>query len=394
MTDELRSPLRVIGLFAGVGGIECGLAAAGHRTLLLNELDPAARAVLRARFADVQITADVRDLTELPDADLVAAGFPCTDISQAGRKSGITGSQSGLVDEVFRLLAAGHGDVPWLLLENVSYMLRLDRGRAMAHIVSRVEELGYRWAYRVVDARSFGLAQRRQRVLFLASREEDPRRVLFADDDGRETTYDDAIGAVDEDSVYGFYWTEGLRGLGWARNAVPTIKGGSGLGIPSPPAIWFPRSGVVGTPHVEDAETLQGFPRGWTNIAVEGAEIRTGLRWRQIGNAVSVPISTWVGRRLRTPGDPVGDTGIAIASGTPWPRAAYGYKGIVQRVDVSPHPLAKAFDLRNSLAHSVRPLSVKATDGFLSRAYRGRLRFADGFLQSLEKHRASRTGAA
>ena len=63
-------------------------------------------------------------------------------------------------------------------------MLKLSRGQAMRHITSALEEMGYAWAYRVVDARAFGLPQRRHRVLMLASRDEDPRTVLFGDDAG------------------------------------------------------------------------------------------------------------------------------------------------------------------------------------------------------------------
>ena len=229
----------MVGLFAGIGGIELGLEDAGFATAGLCELDDAAHAVLRHRFdlpAD-RLWRDVADLDQLPPAKVVTAGFPCQDLSQAGRKAGIRGRESGLVSHVFRLLDRTAVDT--VVLENVSYMLRLDKGAAMAFLVSQLEERGYHWAYRVVDARSFGIPQRRQRVLLVASRTIDPSAVLHADvTSGGE--FDDSIGDVDQDAAYGFYWTEGLRGLGWTKNAVPTVKGGSTLGIPSPPAIWVP----------------------------------------------------------------------------------------------------------------------------------------------------------
>src|ERR1700752_1062926 len=114
----------------------------------------------------------------------------------------------------------------------------------MRHVVGRLESLGFQWAYRVVDARAFGLPQRRQRVVLLASRTEDPCPVLF----GGEDT--EPHGDLDGAEHVGFYWTEGLRGLGLAIDAVPTLKGGSGLGIPSPPAVWMPgrRGGSLVTP--------------------------------------------------------------------------------------------------------------------------------------------------
>jgi DNA (cytosine-5)-methyltransferase 1 len=381
--------LRVAGLFAGIGGIEVGLMAAGHHAEILNELDPAARTVLRTHFRDVPITGDVRDLAALPAVDLVAAGFPCTDISQAGRKVGITGAQSSLVDQIWRLIGSARRKPEWLLLENVSYLLSLDKGNGLRHLVDSVENLGYRWAYRVVDARAFGVPQRRQRVVFLASRSSDPREVLFADDVRGEPEYDDRIGEVDGSVGYGFYWTEGLRGLGWGKDAVPTIKGGSALGIPSPPAIWYPDTGEVGTPQIEDGERMQGFPADWTLPAVDsGCRLtkRAGIRWKQVGNAVCVPMSEWVGERLRNPGKPVeGHWDEPILTGR-WPQAAYGSGGKAWRAPVSVRPRMDPYSLRKFLDLPLTPLSERATAGFLSRAMRGNLRFSDGFLESLQKH--------
>ena len=247
----------VAGLFAGVGGLELGLAAAGGEARLLCESWEPAAVVLRARFPGVEIADDVRTLAALPDVDVVAAGFPCTDLSQAGRTRGIHGRESGLVSHLFRLL--GGASPRWVVIENVRNALVLDGGRAMDYLVGRLEGLGFAWAYRLVDSRFTGLPQRRQRVVFLASREDDPTRVLFADDAGEpgEHWY--------RPDAYGFYWTEGLRGLGWARDAVPTLKGGSAIGIPSQPAIWVPDrppGAAIGTPGVADAERLQVSPRG------------------------------------------------------------------------------------------------------------------------------------
>src|SRR5690606_8248114 len=113
-------------------------------------------------------------------------------------------------------------------------MLQLGKGKALDVIVNTLEDLGYRWAYRVVDSRAFGLPQRRERVFMIASLEEDPRHVLYADEAGPPSEDErDAEGRLGV--ACGFYWTEGLRGLGWAVDAVPTLKGGSTIGIPSPP---------------------------------------------------------------------------------------------------------------------------------------------------------------
>lgn len=368
--------MRAAGLFAGVGGIELGLDKAGWTTELLCELDEPARRVLAAGFPGVPLVGDVRTLRCLPTVELVAAGFPCQDLSQAGRTAGISGRQSGLVDEVFRLVG-GQRAPTWLLIENVSFMLHLDGGRAMHHLTTRLSELGFAWAYRVVDARAFGLPQRRQRVLMLASKTEDPAPVLL----GQVAASNEQLDPTDR--ACGFYWTEGLRGLGWAVDAVPTLKGGSTVGIPSPPAVWLP-DGSIKTPEIRDAERLQGFDAGWTAPAVDDPRRRNGPRWKLVGNAVSVPLAQWVGRRLLEPSPGIAPNGDPLKSGAPWPKAAFGRRGAAYGVDVGMWPERRPYrHLDQFLRHPMMPLSKRALNGFLSRARRSTLRFPDGLIDAL-----------
>jgi DNA (cytosine-5)-methyltransferase 1 len=394
----VSSDSNVAALFAGIGGIELGFSKAGFDTSFLCEIDDSAQAVLQARFPDVSLISDVRELESLPEVGVVTAGFPCQDLSQAGRKKGITGTQSSLVDHVFRLLR-GMTDLPkWLVLENVSYMLNLDRGRALDWLVTELEHLGLRWAYRLVDARSFGLPQRRQRVLLVASPREDPRRVLFADDAGaadpalslpasREAKL--ALEEVNESVAYGFYWTEGARGIGWTADAVPPIKGGSRLGIPSPPAIWNPKTHFIGTPTIDDAEKLQGFPAGWT-LPATALERGDRRRWVLVGNAVVPAMAAWLGGRLQRPGDVVCSE-TSLRRGAPWPRAAFGEAGRRWRVDASFYPLVETrSSLLPYLERDLTPLSERATAGFLHRAVTGKMRFPPSFLVAVQRHLDSR----
>jgi DNA (cytosine-5)-methyltransferase 1 len=391
--------LSVVGLFAGIGGIEVGLHEAGHRTELLCEIDEAAQRVLTAHFPDVPLIDDVRELEELPNVDLVAAGFPCQDLSQAGTTAGIKGDRSGLVGKVFELLEraeTAQRAPTWLLLENVPFMLQLDRGRAMHFLTDELQRLGYTWAYRVVDTRAFGLPQRRQRVLLLASRTEDPRTILFADDAGRPAGIpDDRNRSAPVHLASGFYWTEGIRGLGWAVDAIPTLKGGSTVGIPSPPAIWDPADGSIGTPDLRDAERLQGFPDGWTAIATPEGRRRGGARWKLVGNAVSVPVARWLGRRLVAPGSGAQRTAERLEVRTAWPRAAWGHRGQVYRAEVSEWPITtERPHLLDYLRYPIVPLSARATAGFLDRTYRGYLNFVPGFREDVARHLARMRAAA
>jgi DNA (cytosine-5)-methyltransferase 1 len=373
--------MTAVGLFAGIGGVEEGLRRAGaaEAELLVDNWLPS-QEVLRARFPDAKLEGDVAELKSLPKVDLVTAGFPCTDLSQAGRTAGITGKASGLVAHVFPLLK--QADPKWLVFENVRNMLVLDGGTAMRYLVDQLEQLDYRWAYRLVDSRSTGVAQRRQRVIMVASKTENPADVLLVDDEGEP---DDDYFA---DNAYGFYWTEGLRGLGWAKDAVPTLKGGSAVGIPSPPAIWVasaPSGRRIVLPTIEEAEALQGFERGWTQAADAGRS--NGPRWKLVGNAVTIGVSEWLGRRLLELGTHDPQDGSLVA-GKRWPTAAWGGDGKVYASSASMWPIQAPYTgLLATVDHeSARPLSNKAASGFYSRMQKAKLRFNEQFRADVADH--------
>lgn len=373
--------MKVAGLFSGIGGLELPFGNIGASTSLLCDVWDASQKVLAKRFPGVPVHDDISTLERLPAGiSAVTAGFPCTDLSQAGRTSGIKGKESGLVAHVFRLLR--NQDVEWLILENVRNMLVLDKGKAMAFLTSELESLGFRWAYRLVDSRFSGVPQRRHRVLFVASRHHDPRRVLFADNE--EAPDENEL----RDDAFGFYWTEGLRGLGWARDAIPPLKGGSGLGIPSPPAIWVPAApeGMrIVTPSIEDAEELQGFQRGWTEPAADNR--RNGPRWKLVGNAVTVGVAKWLVQRMQNPADPV-ISSADLPSVKRWPASAFGENGRVWQFNASMWPVRHQYNHLTDVVDVSRlpPLSLRATAGFLSRAARAQLNFDDRFIRDLRNH--------
>ena len=373
--------MRVVGLFAGVGGLERGFEQAGHEAHLLCEYWEPAKAVLEENFKNVPLSGDVIELVSLPgDTDILTAGFPCQDLSQAGLTKGIRGSKSSLVSHVFRLIDGSFP--PLVVLENVSFMLRLDGGRAMADLVHAFEERGYRWAYRVVNSLGF-LPQRRERVFLVASKcDVEPASVLFADE---------AIPQIRKTSLsthaHGFYWTEGSRGLGWAPDAIPPLKNGSTVGIPSQPAIMMP-DGTVIKPGLADAERLQGFPTGWTKAAEKVG--RASFRWSLIGNAVTVPVARWLGDRLQAPGDYDLSRDVGLPKGAKWPRAARSSPGGPVHVQINDFPIFEHRPpLHRFLEGPGQELSARATRGFLNRAEKGNLRFVPGFLDGLRNHLAT-----
>lgn len=392
--------LEVTAIFGGIGGLELGLHRSGHRTTLFCECDREATAVLRRHFKGVPIVCDINRIEEVhgcvsPSSNLLTAGFPCTDLSQAGRTQGFAGGRSSLIRKTIALLEQRR--FAHVLIENVPNWRHLHRGEYMSEVLSELERLKYRWAYRTIDALAFGLPQRRRRIFVYATAlegGEDPRDVLFHGN----LPADKPLHGLHE-AAHGFYWTEGNRGLGWGEDCVPTLKGGSTISIPSPPAILMPDLSVI-TPHLHDAERLQGFPAGWTDadsqIQVQDAQqFNQRRRWVLVGNAVNVEVSTWIGERLANLMPYDGDRGTPLIPGDPWPEAAW-YDGSTRyAASIGTRPVDRPRQpLANFLHHPGTPLSLRATDGFYRRIDKSTLRLKDGFKDAIKAHLEKMRGTA
>lgn len=371
---------KCVGLFAGIGGMEVAFHDAGFESALLCEIMPEARAVLRQQFPDVDLRSDIRELAAIPGGtSIVCAGFPCQDLSSSGHKFGIAGLRSSLIGEVFRLLSKTKAD--WVLLENVKFMLHLNGGQAMRDITQALEGLGYKWAYRVMNSQNFGVPQRRERVYILASQTMRPEDILFREPSDRPGLISRPL---DTSSPVGFYWTEGTYATGLADNALPPLKGGSTIGIPSAPAILFP-SGIVGTPDLRDAERIQGFSENWTCAAE--TVVKQSYRWKLVGNAVTVNVCKWIA-------DGIGNLSICPPlnfsqhASAKWPDAAFGGKGKMYIVNGAFGPFDR-ITLSSFLKYPTKPLSHRAVTGFIGRALKGNLKYPEGFIEGLKSYAES-----
>jgi DNA (cytosine-5)-methyltransferase 1 len=264
-------------------------------------------------------------------------------------------------------------------------MLRLDRGAAIDIIVSELEFLGYMWAYRIIDVAAFGIPQRRPRVFVLGSRVIDPRTVLLAGNRKSRSREKKKT-----QTGHGFYWTEGNRGIGWANGCIPALKSGSSIGIPSSPAIILSNGEIV-TPHICDAERLQGFPRHWTAPAATVS--KPSVRWRLLGNAVNVRIAFWIGERLRKPVDYDLPDDAPLRDDEPWPNAAYNIgKGRYKTTSDSFPVRYKTASINEFLKFRGKTLSARATAGVLSRIEESSLRPPKLLLDSLRNQLARTRG--
>ncbi len=325
-------PLRYLSLFSGIGGFDLGFDRAGMVCAGQVEFDEKARAVLAKHWPDVPRLNDVREVQghEFGTVDVIAGGFPCQDVSVAGRRAGLAGERSGLWFEFHRLIDRVRPR--WAVIENVPGLLSSNGGRDFAVILRGLVECGYGVAWRVLDAQYFGVAQPRRRVFIVASLGDGAAAPAVFDDSSVEwnkagTGIKERENYPGDDSgyLYGYWWNG--RGLSQTLDAVLYKK----QALPEKnrfPAVMVPvwqrcpccedywcnihhmHAYDCDCPSVEEfdrypyepqllrwitpleSERLQGFPDNWTAGQSDSA------RYRQLGNAVAVPVAEWLGRRI------------------------------------------------------------------------------------------------
>jgi len=158
--------MRVLDLFAGVGGFSLGLEqTGGFKTAAFCEIDPHARLVLQKHWPNIPIFEDVSTLTKdqiNAQIDVITGGFPCQDISSAGRGAGLAGERSGLWFQYHRLIKEIRPR--YAIIENVSAL----RGRGLDQVLWSLAEIGYDAEWHCIPASAVGAPHRRDRIWIIA----------------------------------------------------------------------------------------------------------------------------------------------------------------------------------------------------------------------------------
>lgn len=156
--------MRVLDLFSGIGGFSLGLERAGMQTVAFCEVDEAARKVLRKHWPEVPIYEDVKTLRceDVGSIDVICGGFPCQDISLAGKGAGLAGERSGLWFEMHRLIQEIRPS--WVIAENVSAL----RSRGLDQVLRSLAEIGYDAEWHCIPACFVGAWHKRDRIWILA----------------------------------------------------------------------------------------------------------------------------------------------------------------------------------------------------------------------------------
>ena len=364
--------MNYLSCFSGIGGLEAEAPPA-----LFCEIDPEMQNVLRATNPDVPIWADITTL-QPPRADVLAGGWPCQDLSIAGNQAGLSGLRSGLLLDMLRV--ATKARVHTVVAENVANLLRINEGKEFKHSLDAIHAARYPYvAWRMLNARAFGLPQHRNRLLIVASKNLDVALSLFRT---LPESSKEAQRTGVEKLAAGFYWTGGTHSINYSEGYVPTIKIGSGLGISSPPAVEF--EDIVRQLSPNEALALQGFPHDASMFSSSTAA------YRAAGNAVARPIGRWVMQGVENPPtgssidrEPVQESLIPEMSRHHWPKNGLSELGLVRSIN-SP-AVAGASNLIDFIDTSNRTLlSARASSGLLSRVKRSGQAVPDSLRLRLE----------
>jgi len=156
-------------LFTGIGGFDLACERAGIETLWQVEIDDKCQTTLAKHFPNATRYKDVTEVGRhnLSPVDIITGGFPCQDLSVAGKRAGLAGSRSGLWSHFHRIIQ--ELNPRWVVIENVPGLLSSNGGRDFAVVLRGLEDIGYHASWRVLDAQYAGVAQRRRRVFVVAS---------------------------------------------------------------------------------------------------------------------------------------------------------------------------------------------------------------------------------
>ena len=297
--------MKFFDLFAGIGGFRLGMERAGHECVGSCEWDKYARETYKKNFKHYPEYNDVKDLhpQSLPHFDVLCAGFPCQAFSIAGKRLGFEDPRGNIFFEIARI--AKEARPSYLFLENVKGLLSHEKGDTFRTIISTLDEMGYDAEWQVLNSKYF-VPQTRERVFIIGHLRGSSTRQVFPlgevgiindrtqpkTQEKREWVRSTHSRALDANYAKG----GGSRTMVYMSNKNANMK----KRIQDREESWtlqtrrdfaiMDKSRVRSLTPIE-CERLQGFPDNWTI----GSDTQ---RYKQCGNAVTVPVVEYIGREL------------------------------------------------------------------------------------------------
>lgn len=313
--------MKAIDLFAGIGGIRLGFEQVGFEIVYSNEVDRFCCETYRENFGEID-ERDISEVTaeEIPDFDVLLAGFPCQPFSMAGIKKGFDDPRGNLFFQIERILEAKRPRA--FLLENVKFLQSHRRGETFS-IIKQIltEKLGYNIFYRVLNSKDFGLPQSRERIYIVGFDEKVD--FDFPEPPGERLKVKDILHKKEVDEKYFISQTyyeclarhkayHRAKGNGWgfeiiepegiANSLVVGRMGRERNLIRKPIKDHFYKEGMdksarncmgLRTLTPRECARLQGFPNSF-EIPVSDTQA-----YRQFGNTVSVPVVNAIANRMK-----------------------------------------------------------------------------------------------
>ena len=297
----------ICSLFSGIGGIDLGFLQAGFDVAWANEMDAAACKTYRHNFTHLNLVeGDIKKIpaNEIPDFDVLTAGFPCQPFSIAGLQKGFKDRDGNLFFEITRIIDTKRPKV--VFLENVPNLIEHDDGKTFLVIYNGLAQFGYAVYYRVLASNDYGnLPQIRKRIYIVAVREDIADRVYQYPEPVELTLKSDDIinRSVRQHDIY--YYTEGKMydrliahmkdrkaiyritdtEVRWTKNQMcPTLTANMGTHKDRVHVVWDNYG--IRKMTLREGLDFQGFPKDFyfpKTITIEDA-------YKQIGNTVSVPV--------------------------------------------------------------------------------------------------------
>ena len=292
-------------MFAGVGGIDLAFEQAGFKVIWANELDKHACRTYRLNFDEsILVEGDIQNIStdDIPEFDVLVAGFPCQAFSSVGLLKGFEDPRGNLFFETARVIAAKRPRL--VFFENVANLIKHDNGNTFVTISCTMEKLGYYMTYKVMNASDYGIPQQRNRIYIVASTSNEfIEKFKFPNERPLEK---DAFAYFEKEHQPDEYymdhhrkWNEMMAymddrhriyrftdwGISRGRDGIcPTLL--AAMGSPYERIPFFYDNYSVRKITQKEAARLQGFPESF-NWPIRSIPKQV---YKQIGNSVCVPI--------------------------------------------------------------------------------------------------------
>jgi len=276
--------IRFIDMFGGIGGFRYGLEQASDmfECVWYCDIDKYAVQTYNKNFGENYESTDIREvkIEDIPEFDMLCAGFPCQAFSIAGKRRGFEDTRGTLFFEITRIIKSKRPKV--LFLENVKGLLNHDKGETFRVIIQTLDELGYDLEWQMLNSKHFGVPQNRERVYIVGYLGEECGQKIFP------------IKKETEGTLITSHRIEGRTPSGISKQSdrMYSIRGVSPCLTSSfnKEVVNLSELGRNLTP--VECERLQGFPDDWTK------DVPENQRYKQLGNSVTTKVIEKIGREI------------------------------------------------------------------------------------------------